>query len=243
MAIREDPISPQRYARIGGVLYLIIIVAGLFGEIFVRGNLIVSGDAAATADRILASQTLWRAGIAADIVMHLCDVGLMMILYVLLKPVSKNLALLAMLFTLVQSSVLVANKLSLLDALFLLGNGSYLNGADPRQLQAIAYMFLKSHAYGFGVGLIFFAFECLIVGYLIVKSGYFPRLIGYAMQLAGVCYLINSFSLLLAPDFAGMIFPLILVPSFLGELSLCLWMLIKGVDVAKWQQRVDQRQT
>jgi hypothetical protein len=111
MSERPMETSPQVYARIGGLLYLIIIAAGMAGELFVRGSLIASGDAAATAHNIMSSPLLWRAGIAGDLVMHLCDVGLILVFYVLLKPVSRNLALLAVLFNLIQTAVLVANKL------------------------------------------------------------------------------------------------------------------------------------
>ena len=142
----------------------------------------------------------------------------------------------ALLFNLVQTSVLVANKLNLLMPLFLLGDAEYLKSIDPHQLQAMAYLAIKSHGYGFGLGLIFFGCECLILGYLIFKSGYFPKAIGVLMQLAGICYLINSFSLILAPKFADSIFPFILLPPFIGELSLCLWLLIKGVNMEEWKK-------
>ncbi|HEY4565214.1 MAG TPA: DUF4386 domain-containing protein, partial [Thermoanaerobaculia bacterium] len=150
--------SPQVYARIGGALYLIIIVAGILGELFIRGRIIVSGDAAATAHNIMASQSLWRVGIAGDLVMHVCDVPLMLIFYVLLRPVSKNLALMAVLFNLIQTAVMVANEIVLLVPLFLLGGAEYLKSVDPHQLQALAYVALKVNDYGFGVGLIFFGF-------------------------------------------------------------------------------------
>src|SRR5262252_9072196 len=105
--------SPQAYARVGGVLYLIIIAAGIFGELFARGPLIVSGNAVATASHIADSIPLWRAGIAGDLVMHMCDIGVMMVLYVLLSPVNRNIALFALLSNLAQTSVLVTNKLNL----------------------------------------------------------------------------------------------------------------------------------
>jgi hypothetical protein len=230
--------SPQVYARIGGVLYLIIIVAGMFGELFVRGKLIVSGNATATATNIMAHELLWRIGIACDLVMHICDVPLMLIFYVLLRPVNKNLALLAVLFNLVQTAVLVANKLNLLWAMFLLGSADYLKAFEPHQLHALSYLAIKSHGYGFGMGLIFFGFECLVVGYLIFRSGYLPRILGVLMQIAGLCYLTNSFALIIAPAFADRLFPAILVPSFIAELSLCLWLLVKGVNVTKWEEQV-----
>ena len=183
MTTRTGETSPQVYARIGGVLYLIIIAAGILGEIFVRGTLVVSGDAAATANHIMASPLLWRIGIVGDIIMHVCDVPLMLIFYVLLRPVHKNLDLLAVLFNLIQTAVLVANKLNLLLPLFLLDNANYLKAFTPDQLHALAYLLIKMHGYGFGIGLIFFGFECLVVGYLIFKSGYLPRILGVLIKL------------------------------------------------------------
>jgi Domain of unknown function (DUF4386) len=219
------------------VTYLIIIVAGAFGEMFIRNTIIVSGDAAATASNIAASPLLWRIGIAGDLVMHLCDAVLTMVYYILLRPVNKNLALLSVLFGLIQTAVLVANKLNLLMPLFLLGNENYLTSFDPHQLQALAYLSVKAHGYGFGIGLIFFGVECLIDGYLIFKSGYLPGILGVLIQIAGLCYLTNSFAMILAPAFANLIFPIILVPAFIGELSICLWLLVKGVNVAKWKEQ------
>jgi len=237
MATRTTQTSPQVYARIGGVLYLMIIVAGALGEIFIRGKLIVSGNATSTASNIIASQSLWRIGIAGDLLMHICDIPVMLVLYLLLRPVNKNLARLAVLFNLIQTAVLVANKLNLLMPLFLLGNADYLKAFDPNQLSALAYLFIKAHDYGYGIGLIFFGFACLTYGYLLFRSGYFPRLLGVLIALAGLSYLTDSFTLILAPAFAGTIFP-ILVLALIGELSLCLWLILKGVDVPKWEKRV-----
>ncbi|HEX3127717.1 MAG TPA: DUF4386 domain-containing protein [Thermoanaerobaculia bacterium] len=233
---RSAETSPQVYARIGGVLYLIIIVAGSLGELFIRGALVVSGDAAATANNIMASPSLWRIGVAGDLIMHVCDVPLMLIFYVLLRPVHRNLALLAVLFNLMQSAVAVANKLNLLTALFFLGDAGYLNALTLQQRQALAYLAVKTHDYGFGVALIFFGFTCLVLGYLIFRSGYLPRILGILMALAGLSYLTNSFALLLAPAFAAKLFPAILLPAFIAELSLCLWLLVKGVNVPKWKE-------
>jgi hypothetical protein len=229
--------SPQVYARIGGILYLMIIIAGALGEIFIRGKLIVSGDAIFTANNIMASQSLWRIGIAGDLLMHVCDIPLMLIFYILLKPVNKNLALLAVLFNLIQTAVLVANKLNLLMPLFLLGNADYLKAFEPNQLYALTYLFVKAHDYGFGIGLVFFGFACLIYGYLLFRSGYFPRTLGVLMVIAGLSYLTDSFTLILAPAYAGTIFP-VLVLALIGELSLCLWLIMKGVNIPRWEKLV-----
>jgi hypothetical protein len=234
MADDSSGISPRRLARIGGVLYLIIIIAGMHGELFVRGALVVSGNAAATANNIIASRELWRTGIAGDLVMHICDVGLMLIFFWLLRPVSWHLAMLALLFNLVQTCVLVANKLNLLLPLFFLGDAAYLSAFTVEQRQALAYVALRTHDYGFGVGLIFFGMTCIFLGTLIVRSGFLPKFLGLLMQLAGVAYLVNSFTLILYPPLAARLFPFILLPPFIGELSLALWMLVKGVDEQTW---------
>ncbi len=229
----------MKYARVAGLLYLVNIIAGLVGEMFVRNALIVSGDATATAERIAHSPLLWRIGITGDLVMQATDVPLMMIFYVLLKPVNRNLALTAMLFTLVQTASLVANKLNLMLPLFLSPDAAYLGVFSPDQLHALAYVAIRAHEHGFAIGLIFFGFECLITGYLVFKSRYFPWALGSALQIAGVCYLTNSFMLLLAPSIADKLFPAILLPPFIAELCFCLWLLIKGVDMAKWKQRAE----
>jgi hypothetical protein len=228
--------SPQAYARIGGALYLVIIVIGLLGEAVVRGSLIVSGDPAATAQRILESEFLWRLGIAGQFVLLLCAVGLTSIFYVLLRPVNINLARLAILFAVISLSVEAVSALHLQATLLPLSNAEYLKVMDPQQLHASAYLSAASYAHGFGLALVFFGVECVIVGYLIRKSGYLPKTIGWLMQIAGVCYLINSFSLVLFPSLADVLFPAILLPAFIGESSFCLWLLIKGVNVPEWNR-------
>src|SRR5262245_51981282 len=235
MPNHEVGTSPRALARLGGVLYLIIIVAGLFGEAFVRDRLIVSGDAAATAGNLRASELLWRAGIAGNLFHLACAVALTLIFYVLLRPVGRDLALLAAFFDLVSIVIEATSKLYLVAALFPLRSAEYLKVFEPEQLHALAYLSIRSHSYGFGISLIFFGCACLVLGYLIYRSGYLPRFLGVLMQIAGLCYLTNSFALILAPALANRIFPAILVPAFIGEASLCLWLIVKGVDLEKWK--------
>jgi len=229
--------APQVYARLGGVLYLIIIVAGLFGEAFVRDGLIVSGDATATAANIRISELPWRVGIAGNLIHLACAVALTLIFFVLLRPVSRNLALLAAFFDLVSITIEASSKQHLVAALFPLGKAGYLKAFEPEQLDALAYLSIKSHAYEFGISLIFFGCACLVIGYLIFRSGYLPRFLGVLMQIAGLSYLTNSFALVLAPKIADLLFPVVLVPAFIGEASLCLWLITKGVNVEKWNLR------
>src|SRR5271169_1588001 len=137
--------SPQRYARIGGALYLAIIVLGAFAEGFVADRLVVSGDAAKTAHNIMSSPELWRLSVAGDLIVVLCAVPLLWIEYLLLRPVSRHLVLLAVYFNLVSLAVEAISKLFLLVVMPTLGSADYLRGFEPRQLQILANLALRSH--------------------------------------------------------------------------------------------------
>jgi hypothetical protein len=228
--------SPQVYSRIGGVLYLIIIVIGFSSEFFVRDKLVVSGDVTATANNIMASESLWRISIAAELILLVCAVALTLIFYVLLRPVNRNLALLAVFFNIVEFPIEAVSKLCLFAALFLSGSADHLKAFEPHQLHALVNISLKLHDYGFGFDLVFFGCACLVNGYLLFRSGYFPRTLGVLMAIAGLSYLVNSFTLILAPAYAETIF-IILVLALIGELSLCLWLMVKGVNVTKWNEK------
>jgi hypothetical protein len=230
---------PQRYARIGGLLYLAIIVLGGFAEGLVASKLVVSGNPAATAHNIMASAELWRLSVAGNLIVALCAVPLLWIEYLLLRPVNKQLVLLAVLFNLVSLAVEAISKLFLLVVLPTLSNAEYLKAFAPEQLQVLANLALKSHDIAFNISLIFFGFTCVVNGYLIFKSDYLPKLIGVLMQLAGLSYLLACFAALFAAKIADLIIPAILIPPLIGESSLCLWLLVKGVNIAKWNERVN----
>ncbi len=155
----------------------------------------------------------------------------------MLKPVSRELSLLALLFNVVSIGLEAAITMYLLVALFPLGDAAYLKAFAPEQLYALASLSLKSHSYGFGVSLIFFGCFCVVTGYLIFRSGYLPKTIGILIEITGVCYLANSFTLILAPSFADRVFLVLLGPAFVGEASLCLWLLVKGVNLEKWKEK------
>jgi hypothetical protein len=234
--------SPQRHARVGGALYLLIIVAALFGEAVVRGRLIVSGDATATAGNIVASETLFRVGLAGEMLTCACDVALAMILYVLLRPVGRSVALLGAFFRLTFVAIYGVAKLFEIAALVLLGNSEALAAFDPPQLHALAYAALRVHSYGYGVSLLFFGACCLCFGDLIRRSRYLPKLLGTLLVLAGLGYVVFSTAQMLAPAWAATwLFPWLMLPGFFGELGLALWLLIKGVDLARWQERLEER--
>ena len=225
------------YARIGGALYLAIIILGAFAEGFVADKLIVTGDAAATAHNIMASPLLWHLSVAGDLVVAICAVPLLWIEYLLLRPVSKQLVVLAVLFNLVSLAVEAVSKLFLLVVRPTLANGDYQKAFDPQQLQILANLALKSHDIAFNIALVFFGCTCLVNGYLIFKSGYLPKLIGVLMQVAGWSYLTACFAALFAPAVSDLISPAILLPPLVGESSFCLWLLIKGVSDDLWKQK------
>lgn len=219
--------SIRKAARAGGILYLAIFVTGLFAQIVVRDRLIVPGDVTATASNIMASTLLFRMGFAAGLLMLLCDVAVTLILYVLLKQTSKNLALLSTFFRLVSIAVMGINLLHHLGALFFLDGKDYLKVFEPQQLHALAYLSLRLYDYGYNISLAFFGVHCLVLGYLLFRSVYFSRVLGVLLVVTGLCYLVNSFSWFLVPAFAGKLYPVILVPCFVGELSLSFWLLFR----------------
>jgi hypothetical protein len=178
---------------------------------------------------------LFRAGLAGEMLVLVCDVAVAMILYVLLKPVHRNLALLAAFLRLTFAGVYGVVGLFQLAAVILLGGDDFLRAFDLQQLHALAYLSLRLHGYGYGISLIFFGFSLVLLGYLIYRSGYLPRIIGALLVIAGLGYLINSFAQILAPTVAATLFPWVLLPALPAELGLCLWLIVKGVDVPKWK--------
>jgi len=237
MTAHPPGISPQTTARIGGVLYLFIIVAALFGEAYVRGTLIVSGDAAATAQRILGSETLFRLGLAGEMLTCVFDVALALIFYVLLKPVGRNLALLAALFRLTYVGIYGVAKLFEIAALAALHGPDSLKALDPAQWHDLAFVMLRVHGLGYGASLLFFGSSCVLMGYLMFRSGYLPRAFGVLLVIAGTSYAFYSLAQMIAPQFAGQnLFPWMLLPGIPAEWGLCVWLLIKGIDLPKWHE-------
>lgn len=236
MIDRDFHTSPQTYARIGGALYLSIIILGVFAEGWVTSTLIVAGDPAATASNIVRSSSLWQLGVAANVFIPICAVPLLLIEYLLLRPVSRHLALLAVLFNLVSLALEAVSKVDLLVVTSLLtGSAASASTFEPQQLQTLAHLAYQSHNAAWNLALMFFGFTCLVNGYLISKSTYLPKTVGVLLQLAGASYLIACFSIFFAPPVADRILPTILLIPFVGELSFCLWLLVKGVDVHNWR--------
>ena len=216
-------------ARTAGVLYLVIILSGLFSELFVRSGMIVPGDANATAENISANSFLFRIGFISDLVMVMSDVGVALLLYLLLKPINQGLSLLAAFFRLAQATVLGINLLNFYLPLLLIGNGDYLHSFSGEQLNSLSLLFLNAHSYGYLISGVFFGFSCVILGYLIYQAEYFPKWLGVLVVAAGISYLIDCIVNFLFPEFASTSEILVMTVAVISELSLCLFLLVKGV--------------
>ncbi len=233
--IKRSDTSPQSYARIGGLLYLVIIVTGFCSEFFFRGKLIVAGDPAATANNIMASPGLWRIGIALEYVCIICTIILAMIYYYLLRPVHKELNLLAAFFRMVSIPLQAVSLVFLIEALFPLTQKGFLDSFTADQLYRMASLSIKAHSAGYSVSLLILGFCFLIHGYLIFKSDFLPKVLGILIQIAGVGYIIHDFTFILEPSLTKWTFPIAMLPVLVGETSLSIWLLVKGIDVDKWK--------
>lgn len=228
----------QKAGRLAGFAWLIIIVAGIFAEFFVRMQLIVPTDAATTAHNIAESQWLFRISIASDLVMLVFDVVVAVALYVLFKPINQGLALLAASLRLVMNAVLGINLLNLIIALLLSTGAIYSTVFEPTQLQTLALLFITAHSSGYDIGLVFFGLHLFTIGYLIYQSGYVPKILGILLIVASSGYLIDSFANILLPQgeaILAAIASVLLVLALVAELAIALWLLLKGVALQQTQ--------
>lgn len=228
------PWSVQKYARLAGVLGLLSFLGGGFGEAYVPSVLIVSADATATARNIVASEFLFRLGFAGYLVEALCDVGLTWVLYLLLRPVHRDLALLTVCFRLIATAGFAMAEVLYFAASPILGGAAYLKSFSPDQLNTLALLFVKVGGRGVGVFSMFYGVACVFVGYLILRSSFLPRAVGVLLAFGGLGFVASTFVLVLAPAYAS---PFFFAPAALAWLLLTLWLLVRGVDVPKWQER------
>lgn len=214
---------------------------GVFAEVFVRGELVVREDAAATATNILAHEALYRLGLAADLIMLACYIAVTLLFYDLFKPVGRSLSLLAAFFSLVGIAVLAVNSLNHLAPFVFLGGTHYLSAFETNQLQALALISLRMHARGYTISEVFFGSYMLLLGYLIFRSGFLPRILGALMAIGGLTFLTDSFASFLLPMLAARL-PDIGILGGIAELSLTLWLMVMGVNVRKWEEKASARQ-
>jgi hypothetical protein len=236
-AKRFAQVSPAVKARIAAVLCLIDGVAAPFAEFFVRSKLIVYSNAALTANNILAHQTLYRLGAAAWLVALASDAAAAVIFYDLLKPVSKCLSLLVASFRLVFVAIMGANSLNFFAPLTLLQGSSYLLAFKIDQLQALTLASHNLFNTGYDISMVFWGFQIILMGCLILRSTFLPRILGALLTVGGLCYLINSFADFLKPSLGNALGLYIVAPGALAELLLTLWLLVMGVNVQRWKEQ------
>ncbi len=216
--------SIQKTARISGFLYFLQIPLGVFGLVYVPKALIVSGNATATAQNILAHEFLFRLSMVSAILVALVTVFTALLLFEVLKPVNKNAALLMVMFTVIVAPVSMVNELNNVAVLLLL--------KSPGQLQTLVPLFLDLHAYGIQIVGIFFGLWLLPMGYLVCKSNFIPKIIGVFLLITCVGYLTDFVIFFLFPNFGVIISQY----TFLGEVMMVFWLLIKGVNVKEWEK-------
>ncbi len=231
MATKEKINAVQKTARLAGFLYLMLFPAA-FGLIYVPSRLVVAGDAAATAGKITASESLFRLGIVSNLLTSIVHIFAVLALYRLLKPVNKYMASLLVIFGLASVPIWMLSELTQLAALLLLSGTDYLKVFTAGQLQALVLLFLNMHESGVNIAQIFWGLWLFPMGYLVFKSRFVPRFLGILLMIGCFGYVIQSFAAFLWPSFK------VNIGLFTGwgELLFPLWLLIKGINVPRWEK-------
>lgn len=215
----------QFWARLAGAGYLVIIVAGIFAEVAVRQQLIVLGDPAATMANVRTGEALFRAGIAADLLMLVADVLVAVAIYAVFREAHRTLAVMSVCFRVAHAATYAAMLLTLHLPILL---------RDVAGAEDVAFAFLEAHGIGYATALVFFGAYCLVLARLVLISRYVPPVLGWLLAFAGAGYLIDGFAQTLLTDYASVeqvLTLVVFVPAVIGELSFALWLLIKGVRV------------
>lgn len=229
MTNKERINSPQLTARIAACIFLGIFFLGMSTELFIRPGMIVSGDAAATVRNIAASAALFRLSLVSDLIRQILLMLLPLTLYKLLKPVDKTVAALMVIFALVGVSISMLNEINHFAVLLLSSGTGYLTVFNADQLNALVMFFLELRQYGTYIPQIL-SIWVLLLGCLVFKSGFLPRILGILLMLGGLCYTASAVLFFLSPNFDATLFGLF---AFIGEALFYLWLLIKGVKDQK----------
>jgi hypothetical protein len=224
------------YARTAGVLIFVSLLAGGFGEFYVPSAMVVSGNLVATGHNIAASEPFFRLGFAAYLVEAVCDTALAILFYVLLRPVDKNLSLMAAFFRLIATATFATAELFYLSALVVVKSGSMLPGFSPDQLDALAGLAMRLYGFGGSALVVFYGIGSLIFGILMYRSDYFPKWLGVLLSLGGLGFVVRSFLLVLVPAVES---SYLVLPMFFAMLVIAFWFTIKGVGES-WDAVADE---
>lgn len=225
-------VSQRKAAIIAGLGLLIMTILAIFANFFVFENLIVQGDVTTTANNIMANKMLFRTGICSFLIVIVCDIVVAWALYIFLKPINKSLSLLTAWFRLVYSAIFGIALVNHFSVLQLLSGADYLTVFETSQLHAQVMLSLNAFSDGWNIGIIFFGLHLALLGYLIFKSGYIPKILGKILGvlliIAGLGYLIDSFMIFLLPNHKITI----AMFTFIGELLFMFWLLFKGGKIS-----------
>jgi hypothetical protein len=224
---------PQKTARVAACVFLGIFFLGMSTELFIRPGMIVPGDTAATVRNIAASEALFRLSLVSDLARQVLLILLPLVLYKLLKPVNKNIASLMVIFALVGVSISMLNEINHFAVLLLSSNADYLTAFKADQLHGLVMFFLELRKYGTYIPQVL-SFWVLLLGYLVFRSGFLPRILGLLLMLGGLCYTASAILFFLFPNLDALILGLF---AFIGEALFYLWLLIKGVNIEEWKKR------
>jgi hypothetical protein len=223
--------SVQTYARIAGVLFLLSFVGGGLGEFYAPAQLIVPGDATATAHNLLAHDLLYRLGFLGYLLEAFTDVALAFLLYVLLRPVHAPLAFLAVLFRLMATATFAFGELFYFAPSLILRGDAYLKTFSLDQLNTLALLSFNVYVATSYLYTVHYGVASIIFGYLMVRSGYLPRVLGALWVIGGLGFVMSNVIWVFAPA------TILLTPQVLASVSLGLWLLVRGVNVANWSEK------
>lgn len=221
--------SKKKNARIAGLLYLILGITGAFGIMYVPANIMVAGDATATANNIVNSEFLFRLSMVSNLISQTIFVFLVLSLNRLLKEVSPKYAKLMVTLVTVSVPISFLNILNLVAAEILVSGADFLTVFDTNQLNAFMLLFLNLYEHGIYIVGIFWGLWLFPFGMLIIKSKFIPKIIGAFLVIGCFAYLVDSLTSLLFPEYKEIISSIIMLPLALGEFSIIFWLLIKGI--------------
>jgi hypothetical protein len=231
MAKLTIDISQHQAITLLRILYPLWAIIGMFSILYIPDTLIVAGDSTATANNIMANELLFRMGIAGSLITQLIQIAAVLVLYKLFKPVNKNQAVLMVVFALVGVPIAMLNELNKFAALLLLNGADFLKVFGTDQLNALVMFVLNLNEQGIFIASIFWGLWLFPMGYLIYKSGYFPRILGVLMTIAGFSYVLGSFTHFLLPNYEAIFQVLELLTN--GEVIFMIWVFLKGANIPK----------
>jgi len=226
--------DPKRLARLTGLFYLLLIATAAFAQGYVSERMVVPGDAATTAANFVAHKGLVRAGYAFYLIEMACDMTTAALLYVLLRPVSRPAALVGLVLSLAGAVFKTFARVFFILPLFLLGGTTSLGAFPPGQVEALAALSLRINDQGASMAMVFFGFATLVKGFLILRSGFWPRALGVLSIAGGFGWL----SYLYAP-LVSRVFPFIMGIGLLGVAVHVFWLLVFGVNEKRWRERAE----